>query len=103
MYEIIFSAITASVIANGVIIYCLKSWFTARIKSSIEAEYKIQHELFSRELDKKEKVELVSEVLAEFLRTQEGEGMTKEERTNLNKLSFKCSLWYHQNFPKSYL
>ena len=100
MLETVLSAVTASVIVNAIIIFLLKEWFTARLKASIDAEYKKQHELFSRELDKKEKVEIASELLAEWIRVPAGENLTREYRTNLNKLSFKCSLWLPPNLSK---
>jgi hypothetical protein len=38
-------------------------------------------------------VELVAELLAEYLKTPQGETMEREQRITLNKLSFQASLW----------
>jgi hypothetical protein len=65
----------------------------ARIRASIEHEYQKQFALFQRELDQKLKVELVADLLAEYMRTPQGDTMTREQRTQLNKLSFQASLW----------
>jgi hypothetical protein len=70
-----------------------KTWFQAKVKASIQHEYKKQFELFSRKLDQKDKVELVAELLAEYLKTPQGETMEREQRIILNKLSFQASLW----------
>ena len=100
MLESVLSAIFASVLVNGFILYLLKEWLATRLKSSIEAEYKKQHELFTRELDRKEKVELVSELLAEWIKVPAGENLEREYRTNLNKLSFQCTLWLPPKLSK---
>mgnify|MGYP005991065773 CR=1 FL=1 len=100
MFEIILSAVTASVVVNGIIVYTLKEWFATRLKYSIESEYRKQHELFTRELDRKEKVGLISELLAEWIRYPAGENLDNEYRTNLNKLSFECTLWLSPKLSK---
>ena len=100
MNETIFTAIGASVLVNGSIIWLLKGWVTARLKASIDSEYKRQHELFTRKLDRIEKVEIVSDLLAEWIRYPPSENMSREDRTRLNKLSFKSSLWLRPELSK---
>jgi hypothetical protein len=100
MIETVISAVTASIIANGILLFLIKEWLTTRLKASIQAEYKQQHELFIRELDRKEKVEIISDLLAEWIKYPSGENLPNEYRTNLNKLSFKCTLWLPPKLSK---
>lgn len=93
MVETIVTAVLSSVVATSVIAFLGKTWLEARVKASIEHEYKKQFELFERELDRKEKVELVAELLAEYMRIPQGEDMPRDQRSLLNKLSFKTTLW----------
>lgn len=93
MIETIVTVISTSGLSIIILHFLLKPWINSRIKSSIEHEYKKQFELFSRDLDKKEKVELVAEIMAEYLRTPKDETMNREQRNKLNTLSFKASLW----------
>ena len=73
--------------------FLLRTWISVRITNSIKSEYDRQLELYKRELDRKQKIEVVSELLAEWIRYAPGEPMPKEYRTRLNKLSFEASLW----------
>lgn len=93
MLEIIITAILSSGVASMILVFLAKTWIEARIKSSIEHEYRQQFELFSRELDRKEKIELVAELIAEYLQTPKGEKMERKQHLILNKLSCKASLW----------
>lgn len=93
MLEIILTSVTTSVVATAIIVFLGKTWIQSRITSSIEHEYKKQFELFTRELDRKEKIELVAELIGEYMKTPVGEIMAREQRLLLNKLSFKATLW----------
>ena len=93
MFESIFTSVLAAVATVSVLAFLGKSWITARLKASIEQEYKKQFEFFKRELDQKQKVELVADLLAEYMKTPHGETVTREQRTLLNKLSLQASLW----------
>ncbi|MDH5368744.1 MAG: hypothetical protein OEW99_01880 [Gammaproteobacteria bacterium] len=93
MIETILTALGSSSVTALILAFLGKTWIQSRVKSSIAAEYKKQFELFSRELDRKEKIELVAEIMAEYLNTPEGDPMSREQRNKLNQLSFKCSLW----------
>jgi hypothetical protein len=93
MFEAIASSVLASIATVGILAYLGRSWFEARLKASIEHEYKKQFEIFQRKLDQQQKVELVAELLAEVLATPYGEPVSREQRTLLNKLSFQASLW----------
>ncbi len=93
MIEIISSSILASFFTVATLGYLGRTWLEARLKASIEHEYKKQFELFQRELDQMQKVELVAELLAEYAKTPYGETVPREQRTLLNKLSFQASLW----------
>ena len=93
MIENIVSSILVSFITVAALGFLGRTWIEARLKASIEHEYKKQFELFQRELDQRQKVELVAELLAEYARIPYGETVPREQRTLLNKLSFQASLW----------
>ncbi len=93
MWEAIVAALLSSAITITVVGLLGKSWLEARLKASIDHEYKKQFEIFTRELNRKEKVELVAELVAEYMKTPYGEKLDREQRLLLNKLSFKANLW----------
>ncbi|WCM88176.1 hypothetical protein [Acidovorax sp. NCPPB 3576] len=93
MLEVIITAILASGTTTGLVAVLAKTWFETRVKASIEHEYKKQFELFQRQLNQQQKIELVAELLGESLATPFGETVTREQRTKLNKLSLQASLW----------
>ena len=93
MLSEIFAAIVGSGVGVAAIVFFAKPWLEARLRSSIEHEYKRQFEIFSRELDRKDKIELVAELIAEYMKIPKGETVPREQRLLLTKLSFKASLW----------
>jgi len=93
MFEVILAAILASGLTTGLVVVLAKTWLEARVRASIEHQYKKQFELFQRQLNQQQKVELVAELLGELLATPYGEVVAREQRTKLNKLSFQASLW----------
>ncbi len=93
MIEVVISAFLASGLTATIVGLLAKAWLDARLKASIEHEYKKQFELYQRQLDQHQKVELVADLLGELLATPYGETVTREQRTKLNKLSFQASLW----------
>lgn len=98
--EELLKIISASTISGLVVVFLLKTWLTARITNSIKSEYDRQLEVYKRELDRKQKIELVSELLAEWIKFPKGETIPKEQRTKLNKLSFQASLWLPTELAK---
>lgn len=70
-----------------------RSWLEARIRASIEFEYKKQFELFQRQQQQHDKIALVADLLAEYMKTPRGEVMQRDQRILLNKLSLQASLW----------
>lgn len=93
MTETIITAVLSSGVAAIVLAFLGRTWIVARVKASIEHEYKKQFELFQRDLDRKQKIELVAELVAEYMKTPQGETMPREQRHLLNKLSFQATLW----------
>ena len=93
MLSYVLTSILSSGVAATVIAFLGKAWIEARIKGAIEHEYRKQFELFSRELDRKEKVEVVAHLLAEFMKVPKGEQMPRDQRLLLNKLSFVSTVW----------
>jgi len=87
--KIFFTSSVGGIVA----VFLLRTWLAARITNSIKSEYDRQLEVYKRELDRKQKIELVSELLAEWIKHPKGEPVPKEQRTKLNKLSFQASLW----------
>lgn len=93
MLETIVTSVIASAAAISIVAFLGRTWIEARLKSSVEHEYKKQFELFQRQLDRKEKIELVAELLAEYIKIPIGETVPREQRHLLNKLSFQATLW----------
>lgn len=93
MLETVLTSIVSSGVAALVIAFLAKSWIEARVKASIEHEYRKQFELFSRDLDRKDKIELVAHLLAEFIKIPQGEQMPRDQRLLLNRLSFASTIW----------
>jgi len=92
MKEFTISFLTSSAVIV-LAIFLLRNWLIARITNSIKSEYDHQLEIFKRQLDKKQKIELISELLAEWIKYPIGEPIPREQRTKLNKLSFQLTLW----------
>lgn len=79
--------------AGSIVAFLFKTWIEARVTNAIRHEYDEKLELFRRELDQRQKVELVSELLAEWIKIPKGEPIPREQRALLNQLSFQASLW----------
>ena len=93
MIDTIIAAIISGGVAGSLVIFIAKSWLEARLKASIEHEYQKQLAMFERDLDRGEKIDLVADLLAEWLRIPKCEPIPRDQRTLLNKLSFRASLW----------
>jgi hypothetical protein len=97
MLEAFFAAVVGTALSGAVVAFLAKSWLETRLKESIKHEYDQKMALFKKELDEKQlerqKIELVSELIAEWMACPPGEIFTKEYRTRLNRLSFQASLW----------
>ena len=95
--EAFFAAVAGTTIAGTIIVFLAKSWIETRLKESIKHEYDQRLAQFKQELDEKQlerqKIELVSELIAEWMANPSGEIFSKEYRTRLNRLSFQASLW----------
>ena len=93
IFETVVASFLASAMSGAIVAFLLRTWVEARLKSSIEHEYKKQFELFQRQLDRQQKIELVAELLAEFIKIPVGEVVPREQRHLLNRLSFQSTLW----------
>jgi len=86
-----------SVLAGGaggsVAAFLAKTWIQARVAASIKHEYDQHLERYKRELDKRQKVELVAELFAEWIAVPFGELVPKDRRTRMNQLSFAAAIW----------
>lgn len=89
----IFTSILTGAVSGVVVVFLLRTWVEARIKSSIQHEYNQQFELFKRQLDQKQKVELVSDILAHWIAYPPDVPVSKEHRTTMNRLIFAATLW----------
>ncbi len=77
--------------------FLAKTWIEARVAASIKHEYDQQLERYKRELDKRQKVELVAELFAEWIAVPRGEIVPKDRRTRMNQLSFAAAIWLPPN------
>jgi hypothetical protein len=77
--------------------FLAKTWIEARVAASIKHEYDQQLERYKRELDKRQKVELVAELFAEWIAVPRGEIVPKDRRTRMNQLSFAAAIWLPAN------
>ena len=77
--------------------FLAKTWIQARVAASIKNEYDQHLERYKRELDKRQKVELVAELFAEWIAVPQGELVPKDRRTRMNQLSFAASIWLPSN------
>jgi hypothetical protein len=87
------NSLLAGGVAGAVVAFLMKTWIEARVKATIQHEYDQRLEMFKRQLDERQKVALVSELLAEWIAIPKGEQIPKDRRTTLNRLSFEASLW----------
>lgn len=93
MLEVILAALASGGVSAGIVVFLARGWVEAKIKASIEHEYQKQLVLFQQELERKQKVALVAELVAEFIKIPQGEALPREQRHLLNKLSFQATLW----------
>ncbi|SFF25424.1 hypothetical protein [Nitrosomonas sp. Nm166] len=85
----VLTSLLAGGLAGTVVAFLLKTWTEARAKASIEHEYNQRLEIFKRQLDERQKIALVSELLAEWIAVPRGEQIPKDR----NRLLFEASLW----------
>lgn len=86
-------SLLAGCAGGSAVAYLAKTWIEARVAASIKHEYDQQLEQYKRELDKRQKIELLAELFAEWIAVPRGEVVPKERRTRLNQLSFAAALW----------
>jgi hypothetical protein len=91
--NVLVELLFAGVAGGTTVIFLARSWIEARLTASIKHEYDQQLENFKRELDKRQKVELLAEMFAEWPAIPPGEVMPKERRTRMNQLSFAAAIW----------
>lgn len=92
----LLSGLLVTSVTFALIVFLLKEW----LKSSINAGYKKQHEVFIRDINRKNKIEIVSELLAEWIKNKPETNMSPEYRTRLNRLSFESTLWLSPSLSK---
>jgi hypothetical protein len=93
MIEALGTALVSGAISAIIVVFLGRAWVEARIRGSIEHEYRKQLALFEQELDRKSKVALVADLIAEFIKVPKGEPLPREHRHRLNTLSFQATLW----------
>lgn len=97
--NLVLSSLIGGGVAASLIIYFGRTWFETRLKAAIDFEYKKSFDLFQRQQNQKEKIEMVAELLAEYMRTPADEPVPREQRVLLNKLSLRSSLWLPRILP----
>jgi hypothetical protein len=95
--ETFFAAAAGTSVAGAILVFLARNWIETRLRESINREYdqklaKFQRELETRQVEK-QKIELVSELIAEWMANPPGETFAKDYRVRLNRLSFQASLW----------
>jgi hypothetical protein len=70
--ELVLSLVAGSA-GGAVAVFLAKAWIEARISASIKHDYDQQLETFKKDLNKREKVELVAELFAEWIAVPPGE------------------------------
>ena len=97
MIETFLAALVGTSIGGAAVVFLTKTWIETRLKESIKHEYDQRLEEFKQTLEarrlEKQKIELVSELIAEWMANPSGEIFSKDYRTRLNRLSFQASLW----------
>jgi hypothetical protein len=90
-----------SLLAGGAggsaVAFLAKTWIEARVAASIKHGYDQQLEQYKRGLDKRQKIELLAELFAEWIAVPRGEVIPKERRTRMNQLSFAAAIWLPAN------
>ncbi|MEK6685439.1 MAG: hypothetical protein AABY99_03525 [Pseudomonadota bacterium] len=89
----LFLALLAGGTGGSIVAFLAKTWIEARVAASIKHEYDQQFEQYKRGLDKRQKVELLAELFAEWIAVPAGEVIPKERRTRMNQLSFAAAIW----------
>jgi len=92
MIQLLQSLFTGAV-GGAAVAFLAKTWIETRLAASIKHEYDKQLEQYKKELDKRQKVELLAELFAEWIATPPGTPPSPDQRLRLNKLSFAASLW----------
>ncbi len=96
MYELIAEIITVLVgtgVAATLIVWLAGKWIGSRIDSSIKHEYDKRKIEYESELRRRERAQLVAELLAEWMSTLPDDAMSPDQRKKLNRLSFEATLW----------
>ena len=91
--QTVLAALTGTGVAAGLLAWLLSRWAGARIESSIKHEYDRLKIEFEGEHRRRERAQLVAELLAAWMATPLDGGMTSEQRCRINRLSFEATLW----------
>jgi hypothetical protein len=96
----VIAALTGTTVAAAILAWLLSKWLGVRIESSIKYEYDRLKADRENDLKRRERAQLIAELLAEWLATGNGAPMTQAQRTKLNRLSFECTLWLPEDVAK---
>lgn len=99
MFEMIADVIAilaGTGVAATLIVWLAGKWIGSRIDSSIKHEYDKRKIEYESELRRRERAQLVAELLAEWMNTPTDDPMSSDQRKKLNKLSFEATLWLPQ-------
>ena len=89
----LLTSLLAGGVSGTIVAFLLKTWVEARVRGSIEHEYDRRLELFKRQLDERQKIGILSELLAEWISFPKEEQISDERRKVFNRLSFEATLW----------
>lgn len=89
----IITILAGTGITATLFIWLAGKWIGSRIDSSIKHEYDKRKAEYESELRRRERAQLVAELLAEWMSTPPDDAMSPDQRKKLNKLSFEATLW----------
>jgi hypothetical protein len=93
LLQFIVAAFTGATLTGAVITWLLSKWLGTRIEASIRHEYDKPKVDYDNENKRRERAQLVAELLAEWMASTGTGPMTNAQRTKLNRLSFEATLW----------
>lgn len=95
-----FAELAASGLLLVALAWLLNKWLSKRIETSIQAEYDKKKFLWEVDQRRREKAQLVAELLAEAGAHATNPQLSRDERRRLNKLSYEASLWLPEDIAR---
>ena len=94
------STLAGATIAGSVLTWLLSKWLGARIEGSIRHEYDKRKADYENETKRRERAQLIADLMAEWMDSPVDGTMASEQRKRLNKLSFEATLWLPEDIAR---